>query len=296
MAPKIAVIGSDGQLGTDLMLACQQDGRRVVGLKREDIEISEADSVDAALSVAGADVLINTAACQGATVYTTADQGVFFDVNTLGVWNLARWCRQNDCLLVHYSTDYVFGGDDAQRRPYTEGDPPCPLNAYGVSKLGGEYFVRVFCRRHYVIRVASLYGKAGCLAKGRSNFVKMVMDKADRQEWLTIVNDQYMSPTWTACVAAKTLELIDSGAEPGLYHMAGSGSCTWYDLACEIVRLMGANVEVRSTSTPQEGPDAIFLRPRYTALDNAKLRQAGLEDLIGWREALEQFIRKEQNQ
>ena len=290
---KTVIIGGNGQLGTDLMLACEKARRPAIGLTHGDVDICDAGSIDAALSGTDADVVINTAAFQGARVYTTTDQSVFFGVNAIGVWNLARWCQQHDRLLVHYSTDYVFGGDRARCTPYTEEDPPRPVNAYGDSKLAGEHFVRAFCRKHYVIRAASLYGSAGCRAKDNSNFVKTVVAKVARGEPLEIVNDQFMSPTWTAAAAAKTLELVDLGAEFGVYHMAGSGSCTWYEFAMEIVRLIGADARVTPTVTPEEGADAVFLRPRYTALDNARLRQAGLGDLVNWREALGQFAGKE---
>lgn len=293
---KYVIIGSTGQLGTDLIQACRQAGNPVVGLTHGDIDICSVDSVDSALSGLDADVVVNTAACQGAGVYTAADQDVFFQVNAVGPWNLARSCRQKDRLLVHYSTDYVFGGDPARKSPYAEQDLPWPVNAYGASKLAGEHLVRAFCPRHYVVRVASLYGLAGCRAKGNSNFVKMVMGKAERNEPIEVVNDQFMSPTWTHLVAGETLELVGSDAEFGLYHMAGGGSCSWYEFATRIVELLGARLQVTPIQTPQEDPDAIFLRPRYTALDNAALRRAGLADLANWQEALEQYIRKEQGE
>ena len=123
----------------------------------------------------------------------------------------------------------------------------------------------------------------------------MVLDKARKGENLKMVNDQIMSPTWTRAIASKTLELIRSGTDFGLYHMAGSGSCSWYEFAREIVRIVGASVEVHPMATPEEEPDDVFLRPRYTALDNARLRQAGLNDLPNWREALKEYIQKEEN-
>ena len=290
---QITVIGSNGQLGTDILRVGREQALNVTGLTHSDIEITDVDQVEKVLSVAKLDVIINTAACHGANQYTTADQEAFFRVNALGVWNLARWCRHEGVMLVHYSTDYVFGKE--RERPYTEEDAPCPVNVYGISKLAGEYFVRAFCPKYYVIRVASLYGRAGCRAKGNSNFVKMVLDKARKGENLKMVNDQIMSPTWTRAIASKTLELIRSGTDFGLYHMAGSGSCSWYEFAREIVRIVGASVEVHPMATPEEEPDDVFLRPRYTALDNARLRQAGLNDLPNWREALKEYIQKEEN-
>ena len=290
----MAVIGSNGQLGSDLVRLCEEARREVVGLTHADIEISDAGSVERVLSPLCPSVVINTAARQGASTYSADDQDAYFTVNALGVWHLAVWCRKHGCTLVHYSTDYVFGGERLRTRPYTELDPPCPLNAYGVSKVSGEHFVRAFCPRHYVIRVASLYGKAGSRAKGSSNFVKMVLLKVSRGEPLTIVNDQTMSPTWTRAAAAKTLELVDSGAEFGLYHMAGSGACSWYELACETARVAGLAADIRPSATPAEAPGDLFLRPRYTAMENVRLKASGLGDLLDWRESLEQYVRTEE--
>jgi dTDP-4-dehydrorhamnose reductase len=284
------LVGADGQLGTDLARAGRELNLDLVSLTQADIEITDPASVEQALSGLQPEAVLNTAACHGADQHTPAQREAFFRANALGAWNLAHFCRRREALLVHFSTDYVFGRERARARPYAEEDPPCPVNIYGASKLAGEYLIRSFCPKHYVIRVASLYGTAGCLAKGNSNFVKMVLSKARKCENLKVVNDQFMSPTWTRAVAKKTYELISSGAAFGLYHMAGSGHCTWYEFAREILRIAGLTVAVEPTSTPEEGPDDVFLRPRWTALGNYKLRRAGLADLPGWRECLEEYI------
>src|SRR5581483_3499946 len=122
----------------------------------------------------------------------------------------------------------VFGLQ-APGRPYTEDDRPGPVNVYGASKVAGEDLICAYCERHYIVRVASLFGRVGCRAKGHSNFVKMVLDKVQRGEPLMVVEDQIMSPTWTRSVAARTLDLLEAGAGFGLYHMAGSGACSWYE-------------------------------------------------------------------
>jgi dTDP-4-dehydrorhamnose reductase len=287
---KIVVAGGDGQLGSDLVRIGRELNLDLVCLTQGDIEITDPASVEQALSGLQPQVVLNTAACHGAAQQTTAEQEAFFRVNALGAWHLARFCRRHDALLVHYSTDYVFGQERVRARPYSEEDPPCPVNIYGASKLAGEHLIRSFCPKHYVIRVASLYGSAGCLAKGNSNFVKMVLSRARKGESLKVVNDQFMSPTWTLAAARKTYELIHSGAAFGLYHMAGSGHCTWYEFAREILRIAGLTVAVEPTATPVEGPGEVVLRPRWTALGNYKLRQAGLADLPDWRECLEEYI------
>jgi len=291
---RTVVIGGNGQLGADLARAGKELNLDVESLTHTDIEITDPASVEKVLSGLKPEAILNTAAYHGASQNAAADQEALLRVNGLGALNLARFCRRHGTLLVHYSTDYVFGRERARERPYTEEDPPCPVNVYGASKLAGEHLVRAFCPKHYVIRIASVYGSTGCRAKGNSNFVKMVLNKARKGENLKVVNDQFMSPTWTRAAAKKTFELINSGAAFGLYHMAGSGVCSWYELARETLRIAGMIVGLEATVTPEEGPDEVSLRPRWTALTNHKLRQAGLSDLPDWRECLEDYIRTEE--
>jgi len=290
---KMAVIGANGQLGSDLVFVAQGLGYEVAELTHDDIEIADEQSVQRALGAVVPEVVVTTAAYQGAKTYTGGDQFSYYRVNALGVWHLARWCDVHGATLVYYSTDYVFGGDVTRQVPYAEDDHPFPVNAYGNSKLAGEYFVRGFCPRHYVVRVASLYGRVGSRAKGHQNFVKTVIEKARRGEALSVVDDQVMSPTWTRRVASKTLEMLRAGAPFGLYHMAGSGCCTWLEFAREIVAVAGLSARVEPCSTPAEAPGEVFRRPRYTALRNARLSEVGLGDLPPWQECVEEFIKKE---
>lgn len=291
MVKRTVIIGGNGQLGTDLVRAGEELNLELSSLTHADIELTDRASVERVLSGLEPAAILNTAACHGADNYLSADQEAFFRVNGLGALNLARFCRRHGTLLVHYSTDYVFGRERTGERGYTEEDPPCPVNVYGASKLAGEHLVRAFCPKHYVIRIAGVYGSAGCRGKANSNFVKMVLNKARKGENLKVVNDQFMSPTWTRVAAKKTFELINSGAAFGLYHMAGSGLCSWYGFACAIIQIAGLPVQLEPTATSEEGADDIFLRPRWTALDNAKLRQAGLRDLPPWRQSLDEYIR-----
>jgi len=294
MSDTIVVIGSHGQLATDLIRIGRQQGRTVIGLDCPEIDITNMPLVGQALNPLAPPIVINTAAAHGAAQATFQEQQPFFNVNALGVWNLARWCSQHGATLIHYSTDYVFGAERSRNKPYTEADAPCPTNIYGASKVAGELLVHSFCSQHYILRVASLYGAAGCRAKGDSNFVKMTLGKIQKGENMKVVNDQFMSPTWTGAAARKTFELLDARAPFGSYHLAGSGTCTWYEFAREIVRLAGGKITVEPAATPADKPDDIFLRPRYTALDNANLRRAGLADLPHWRLSLEDYLQNEQ--
>jgi dTDP-4-dehydrorhamnose reductase len=290
MSPRILIIGGNGQLGRDVVQVGREQNREMVALTHSEIDITRAESVDETLSEFAPHVVVNTAAAHSANQSTAAEQVAFYTVNALGAWHLARWCRRNDAAFVHYSTDYVFGAENKRDKPYSETDEPCPTNNYGASKLAGEKLVQTFCPRHYVLRVASVYGAGGCRAKNNSNFVLMTLGKIRAGQNMQVVNDQWMSPTWTRSAALKTFELLDANSPYGLYHLAGSGACSWFELACEVVKLTSGAISVEPTITPPDKPGDIFLRPRYTALDNANLRRTGLKDMPDWREALKIFL------
>jgi dTDP-4-dehydrorhamnose reductase len=294
---RIAIVGATGQLGRDLCAEGARRGLEIVALGHgpdpasgaEALDVGDMASIERALDVAPS-VVLNTAAVHGAQFYTAADQDAFFRVNAIGAWNLARWCAMHGARLVHFSTDYVFGGDRRRGLPYAETDAPAPVNIYGASKLAGEQLIAASCAAHYVVRVASLYGIGGCRAKKNSNFVELVLQKAGQNEPMTMVADQVMSPTATRDVALRTFDLLAAEAPFGVYHMAGRGHCSWYDFAREIARQAGLDAEIAATSTPDEDDGAAFVRPRYTALDNAALRHAGLPDLPDWRDALSHYL------
>lgn len=292
MKADLVVIGSTGQLGTDLVREAEARGITARGLGHDAIEIVDPDSVERALGPSAPRVVLNTAATHGADSYAAEDQLAFFRTNTLGPWFLSRWCATNGATLVHYGTDYVFGGTPAIR-PLAESDAPAPLNAYGASKLAGEHLVAATCPAHYLLRVSSLYGHTGCRAKNDSNFVKTILDRARRREPIRVVNDQVMSPTCTRAIAAKTLDVIERRPPHGLYHMGGAGSCSWFELAEEVVKLSPYDARVEPIASDPEPAGAPFVRPRYTALDNAALRRHGLGDLPPWRESLAAYVKKE---
>jgi dTDP-4-dehydrorhamnose reductase len=285
----IVVVGSNGQLGSDIVARCGEQDINCLALTHADIDITSAASVQRALDGVRSPIVTSTVSCHGTRVDPAKDPETYFRVNEFGVRNLAIWCEANGTLLVHYSTDYVFGCEPQRADPYREDDLPCPVNVYGRSKLAGES-AAALCAAHNVIRIASLYGRVGCRAKTGGNFVHAILDKAGRGETLRVTTDQVMNPTWTRSVATKTLELLEAGADFGIYHLAGSGSCTWHEFACQIVRLAGRTVPVERLPDLPVNSGSPVARPRYTALDNARLRRAGLADLPRWQEALAEFM------
>src|SRR5579871_4168128 len=163
---KIAVVGSNGQLGSDVAAAFAKNGDEVVPLTHSDIELSNLESVSGCLQVVRPDVVVNTAAMHHVENCEREPEKAFA-VNGLGSRNLALVVRDLGAALMHVSTDYVFDG--AKGTPYEESDAPNPLNVYGNTKLSGEYFVRGTVEKHFVLRVSAIYGRSPCRAKGGLN-------------------------------------------------------------------------------------------------------------------------------
>lgn len=280
-SPRILVTGCNGQLGTDLMkvLADQE----VVGLTHRQMDITQPRSVKEVLGRYRPHLVINTAAYNRVDECELhAEEG--FLVNALGAYHLAAACGELGAVLVHFSTDYVFDGTKGE--PYAEGDKTNPINAYGISKLAGEHFVRYLLERYFIIRTSGLYGKAGSRSKG-GNFVEGMLRLGREGHPIRVVNDQTFSPTYSLDLAHKVKELIFS-KEFGLYHITNRGSCTWYHFAQKIFELSGIAADLSPTTTREYG--SIARRPQYSVLQNGRLRESRLAGLRPWEEALRAYL------
>jgi dTDP-4-dehydrorhamnose reductase len=277
---KIAVIGASGQLGTDLTKTFQID-HKVVALAHKDIEVTNYDSC-LILKKHRPDIIINTAAfhitdrCEEELLKT-------FNVNAIGAKNIISVSRQIGATTVYISTDYVFDG--SKNEPYTEDDTPSPINTYGISKLAGEYYTKQN-QKHYIIRIASVFGAAGVRSKG-GNFVEMMITKAKKGEPIAVVDDAWMSPTYSKDAASIMKEIIESKLPYGTYHATNSGYCSWYQFAEAIFQIRGLNPALTSLKTEQLSMKA--RRPRFSALRSTKLLQYGIE-MRGWKEALRAYL------
>jgi dTDP-4-dehydrorhamnose reductase len=215
-----------------------------------------------------------------------AEPDAAFAVNAWAARNLAGVCRDLDCTLVHFSTDYVFGLDASRSKPWSEADAPGPVSVYGLSKLAGEYLVRGTCPKHYVIRTCGLYGVWGSGGKG-GNFVETMLRLAGEGKSLRVVNDQRCTPSFTADVAAAAAELIRTGRY-GLYHLTNAGDCTWFEFTREILRIVGTATDVVPITSTDFGRPAP--RPPYSVLANDKAASVGVRTPREWREALRAYL------
>lgn len=285
MSRRVALIGAGGQLATDLRAAWAASHPEdvLVPLTHADVEVTDADSVRAALDAARADVVLNTSAYHRVDeLETNVDRALA--VNAAAPRLLAVECAERDAHLVHFSTDYVFGGE--RDRPWLESDRPCPVNVYGASKAAGEMLVLAVPGRSTVIRSSGLYGLAGSSGKG-GNFVETMLRLAGSGRPIRVVDDQRLTPTSTAALARQVVAIVDAGAT-GLLHATCQGDCTWFEFAAEIFRLAGVNPEVGPQSTAESG--AAARRPTYSVLENRRLAELGLDVLPDWREALAEYL------
>jgi dTDP-4-dehydrorhamnose reductase len=281
---RVAVIGANGQLGSDVCLAFQRNGDEVAVLTHSDLELSSAPSVDAALTATGAEFVVNAAAmhhvekCQ-------SDCGSALQINAIGAKNVAEWARRGDVPVVYISTDYVFDGKKSS--PYLETDAANPLNAYGISKLAGEHFTATTAEKHFIVRVSAIYGHHPCRAKGGLNFVELMLKLARERDEVRVVSEEFVSPTPTVQIAEQVVVLSRSDRY-GLYHATAEGSCSWYEFAREIFDATGTRVRVAKASA-SEFP-AKVARPSYSVLENGALKSAQMNVYTHWREGLHNYL------
>ncbi len=277
---KITVIGSTGQFGTDLMQTLVKE-HEVIGLNHKDIEVANYDSC-LILKQNHPDVIINTAAfhktdqCENEPLKT-------FSVNALGARNVALISKEIGATTVFVSTDYVFDG--SQNKPYTEDDTPLPINTYGISKLAAEHFTRQN-PKYYTIRIASVFGAAGASGKG-GNFVETMIKKTKNREPINVVEDMWMSPTYTKDAALTLKEILERQLPFGIYHTTNKGYCSWYQFAKEIFCISSLIPILNPIPTDPNYGNA--KRPRFSALRSVKLHLYDLEPR-DWKEALRAYL------
>jgi dTDP-4-dehydrorhamnose reductase len=275
---RILIAGAAGQLGSTI--AARLPPRfDVIACSRLQLDIADAAAVDRAVAEAAPDAVINCAAYNDVDG-AEEDPQPALTANAMGVLALARASRACGAAFVHYSTDFVFDGRAHQ--PYVESDPTHPLNAYGLSKLLGEWLAEE-ASPAYVLRVESLFG--GPRAKSS---VDKILDGLRRGTPVRVFHDRTITPSFVHDVAAATETLLDLRPPPGLYHCVNSGVTTWLELAETAARLLPSTTEIIPVSAGDVTLRAA--RPQYCALSNDKLRQAGI-GMPSWQDALERYVK-----
>ncbi|MFA4966608.1 MAG: dTDP-4-dehydrorhamnose reductase [Candidatus Margulisiibacteriota bacterium] len=281
---KIAVIGADGQLGTDLCKVI--DKSDLVPLTIKDLDIIDPQQSRELLLKIKPQMIINTAAYNRVDDSEDNDAEAY-SINAHGAKNLAVISREIGSALVHISTDYVFDGD--HKSPYKESDPANPKTAYGISKLAGEQYVKYINEKHYLVRTSGLYGLAGCLGKGGGNFVENMIKRAKGGQQIKVVADEIVGPTYTMDLARKIMELMQTG-KFGLYHITNGGACSWWEFADKIFSLLKIDIKVIKASSSEFKSKAH--RPNYSVLENSNLKKIGVEPMRPWPEALKAYLKE----
>jgi dTDP-4-dehydrorhamnose reductase len=271
---RILLLGAAGQLGRALVPTLA--GHAVVACDHARVEIADLAAVRAAVRAAGPDLLINAAAFNEVD-RAESEPDPAYRGNALGPRNLALASAERGIPILHVSTDYVFDG--TATTPYHEYHRPHPLSVYGATKLAGETAVQALNPRHYLVRTAWLYSELG------RNFPRTMLALAAKHPMVRVVSDQTGSPTYAPHLAAAIARLIETQAY-GIYHLAGRGSTSWFDLTRVLYRGLALDVAVEPVSTaefPRPAP-----RPRYSVLTTIQEPRVLLPT---WEEGLDEFAR-----
>jgi len=285
MAQRAAVIGSAGQLGVELVRELKARGYDTIGWDRGQLDITNNDQVESVLTPWNPQMVFNAAAYNQVDV-AESEPNAAFHVNALAVRNLALACRALDCLLIHFSTDYVFDGTAG--RPYREGDATHPLGAYGVSKLAGEIYAQAYLDAPLIVRTSGVFGPGG-LGTARGNFVEVMLRLGRSGQPIRVVEDHVASPTYAPLLASRTIDLVERG-QTGIFHIGGGTPISWFHYAQAIFEtgMPGHSIELHPTSEREYRTAA--RRPKYSALQNARMEALGLAPMPPLKEALRLYF------
>lgn len=278
---KILVTGFGGQLGYDVVRELNARGMEAVGTGSQDMDITDAAAVDRVIRASAPDAVIH---CAAYTAVDAAedDEETCRRVNAEGTRNIARVCRELDIKMLYVSTDYVFNG--AGERPWEPNDKCAPQGVYGRTKYEGEIAVQELLDKYFIVRISWVFGSNG------KNFVKTMLNLGKTHDRLTVVNDQFGSPTYTPDLAKLLVDMIQT-EKYGIYHATNEGVCSWYEFACAIFKTAGIDMQVVPVTTAEYGAKAP--RPYNSRMSKEKLTENGFERLPAWQDALERYLKEE---
>lgn len=280
----VLVTGADGMLGTEVVrhLKRRRDVRVHRGVLPE-LDITNLDNVRREIERIHPTHIVHTAAFTAVDA-AEKDPLAAMTVNAEGTKNLAFFAREVGAEFVYVSTDYVFNG--RKEEGFVESDEPDPINVYGRSKLAGERAVQTLCDRHKIVRTSWLNGLGGV---SNRHFIETMLRIAETKSTLSVVNDQRGCPTFTFDLAPAIVELLDVN-DYGVFHVTGSGACTWYDFAVRSFELAGVKVDVKPVTSDQFR--SLAERPRCSVLNNTRFAALGLATLPHWHESLVDYFRR----
>ncbi len=280
---KILITGSNGQVGSELrVLSKKYPDFSFVFADRNDCNLESEIDILKYLEVTNPHIIIN---CAAYTVVDKAesDKELADKINNDAVGSIAKWSNQNDCKLIHISTDYVFDGQSDI--PLSETDKTNPINFYGESKLRGENACLSNNPESIIIRTSWVYSEFG------NNFVKTMLRLMSERESLNVVNDQIGSPTYAADLALVILHIISSGKwQPGIYNFSNEGQISWFEFASDIKKI--ANLKCDLKGIPSSDFPTPARRPKYSLLNKSKIKSVYLVNVPDYYASLSTCLQK----
>ncbi|WP_129690852.1 dTDP-4-dehydrorhamnose reductase [Gottfriedia acidiceleris] len=275
---KVLVTGYGGQLGYDVVRACEQHGLVVKGIGRKELDITERESVSSIIDSYKPDVIVHCAA------YTAVDKAEddkenCWNVNVEGTRYLVEAAKKHHSKFLYISTDYVFNGNGES--PFNEDDQPDPIGYYGLTKYEGERVVQSLIENYFIVRISWVFGVNG------NNFIKTMLRLSETRNELNIVEDQIGSPTYTIDLAILIVDLIKSD-KYGIYHATNEGFTSWADFAKEIFKQTDSKTLVKSIAS-EDYPTRVA-RPKNSRLSKQKLVENGFQSLPSWQDALARYL------
>lgn len=274
---RILLLGATGMFGTAVEAACERNNIDCIGLGHSRLDIKNFKNAEKLIDEHSFDVLINSIAVIGMNICQNNPVEVF-DVNSFAVYHLARYCQLKEITFVQLSSHAVFDG--LKDGYYTEQDLPAPLNIYSSSKYLAEVFAASFCQKHYVVRCPTMFGPRRNKNLG---FVDKIVEKIRNKEELRIADDKIDSMTYALDAAEQLLDMLVRKAPYGTYHLANAGMASYYDFVHELVRLLGAQAELKRAKDSEF--NAFGYKPLKTALRSIKL-----EPMRFWKDALSEYV------
>ncbi len=279
----VSIIGPNGQLGTDLVKIFTNAGWKVNQITHKQIIVEKIDSVSDALKKNKADWIINTAAFHKVEECEKDPERAWL-INATGPQNVAQVANELGSRVVFISSDYVFSGSLPIELSYKEHHNVSPVNSYGHSKAAGEVATLSANLNNLVVRISSVFGAAGSSGKG-GNFVETIINKARAGDAFDVVDDIFMSPTYSVDASRKVLELL-THEKHGIYNSSNAGVTSWFGLATEILNL----TKLKTSITPSKSnKDSFPKRPRNSSLDTSKVERI-LSESPTWPEGLRNYL------
>ena len=278
----VLVAGANGQLGQAIKsIAKNHPKTEFVFCASADLDITSSENCKSIFNKFKPNYCINAAAYTAVDKAETEPEKAKL-INVFGAKNLAEACKENNAILLHISTDFVFDG--TKKAPYNEFDLPNPNGIYGKTKLEGEKAIQGVFDNYFIIRTSWVYSEFG------NNFMKTMLRLASERDQISVVNDQIGTPTHALDLAEALLKIIQSTDQNplennfGIFNYSNEGQCSWYDFAKEIFRINNVSINLHPTSTSFYPTPA--KRPAYSVLDKSKIKKVFGVEIKNWEEIL----------